>query len=662
MGPMRWTAAGLTIAAAFLPPVLETRALAWINTARPCATAERGSWCARFADIDVVGLGLRIEGAEFEARGLRATAGTLEAGPSWHGLHVGIADLRLERSRAATLALPRAPVSRQPNDERDATAQDPLPAPPRLALHGIPLTVEIPGTVALPTDPSMRVRLHRTRITVDASGAPKVRTEIDATHGSHWGASVGPITASPVAGWERWSLTGAARLAEGDPVEVNAEVDRAGLRVDARGSNRGILRADVRFAPVPKATIAAERFPLASVSELRISSAIDARDSTFSGHAELTLENGLRVHLERAEIHGLRLDDRRLAKTAVELDRLELDGDVWLRDRSNFSGAVTLGHRGISAHVAATRSSERIAFEAELAPISCQTWLDGLPVALQGPVAGTRLHGDLDGAIRFDAPLSALLEPSDAEPGGHLELRFPFLERCKVERDAAALDFAGLRGPYHHRFVDGRGRTRERVLAHGAPGYVPLSAAGHVPEAFVILEDASFWRHDGFDRGQIERALWHNLRQGRISRGASTISQQAARNLFLGIDRSLGRKLQEAFLTARLEATVPKHRLLEIYLNIIELGPGVHGIEEAAQFYFGRPARALNPLEALHLASLAPAPHRYGERFRSGVVDPTWRAELEHHASRLVQHGYLSPVLLGQVRAAPLRLVPRPPG
>ena len=181
-------------------------------------------------------------------------------------------------------------------------------------------------------------------------------------------------------------------------------------------------------------------------------------------------------------------------------------------------------------------------------------------------------------------------------------------KRCTVVADDPRLDLAALSGPYRHRFADDDGRVHERVMAVGAPGYVSLHEVPLVARAFVTLEDRRFWEHDGFDREQIEGAFWHNLVQGRVSRGASTISQQAARNLWLGVDRSWGRKLQEALLTARLEASTDKPRIIELYLNVIELGAGTHGVDEAARLYFGKPATKLSVLQAVHLAAMAPAP------------------------------------------------------
>ena len=96
-------------------------------------------------------------------------------------------------------------------------------------------------------------------------------------------------------------------------------------------------------------------------------------------------------------------------------------------------------------------------------------------------------------------------------------------------RDDPRLDLPALLGPYRHRFVDDRGREQRRVMARGAPEYVALHEVPLLSRAFITLEDRRFWKHDGFDREQMRNAFWHNVVQGRVSRGASqlTIANQA---------------------------------------------------------------------------------------------------------------------------------------
>lgn len=138
--------------------------------------------------------------------------------------------------------------------------------------------------------------------------------------------------------------------------------------------------------------------------------------------------------------------------------------------------------------------------------------------------------------------------------------------------------------------------------------------AARIPDslrrAVVAAEDQKFWTHQGFDLEAIERAFAHN-QKSRRKRGASTISQQVAKNLFLWPGRSYLRKALEASFTVLIEALWPKQRILEVYLNIAEFGPGVYGAEAAAQKFFGKPAAALTPPESARLAAVLPNPRKY---------------------------------------------------
>jgi len=138
----------------------------------------------------------------------------------------------------------------------------------------------------------------------------------------------------------------------------------------------------------------------------------------------------------------------------------------------------------------------------------------------------------------------------------------------------------------------------------------------HMKRAIVAAEDAKFNEHEGFDVEGIEAAVKKNLKKGRLVAGGSTISQQLAKNLFLSGDRSFIRKGQEAIITLMIEATWSKRRILEVYLNVIEWGNGIYGVEAAARRYYKIPAAKLNRDQAARLAAMVPNPRWY-ENHRS---------------------------------------------
>ena len=163
----------------------------------------------------------------------------------------------------------------------------------------------------------------------------------------------------------------------------------------------------------------------------------------------------------------------------------------------------------------------------------------------------------------------------------------------------------------------------------------------HLPIALVAAEDQMFPAHHGFDFKAIDRAMRHNQRGKRV-RGASTISQQVAKNLFLWKGRSWLRKGLEAWYTVLIETLWPKSRILEVYANIAEFGDGVYGAEAAARRFFGKPASALTPAESARLAAVLPSPRRYNAA-RPGPYVPRRARASERQVRNVGGRAYLAP-------------------
>jgi monofunctional biosynthetic peptidoglycan transglycosylase len=131
-------------------------------------------------------------------------------------------------------------------------------------------------------------------------------------------------------------------------------------------------------------------------------------------------------------------------------------------------------------------------------------------------------------------------------------------------------------------------------------GYTHVSA--DLKRAVLVAEDDAFFQHEGVDFEQLQESLEVDWARGRLSRGASTITQQLAKNLYLSPSKNPLRKLRELIIARRLEAELKKARILELYLNVIEWGDGVYGAEAAAQTYFHQPAATLSPVQSALLA------------------------------------------------------------
>ncbi|MGQ9425682.1 monofunctional biosynthetic peptidoglycan transglycosylase [Gilvimarinus sp. F26214L] len=149
--------------------------------------------------------------------------------------------------------------------------------------------------------------------------------------------------------------------------------------------------------------------------------------------------------------------------------------------------------------------------------------------------------------------------------------------------------------------------------------------------AVIAAEDQRFFMHWGFDFDQLQKALMESSAGGRL-RGASTITQQTAKNLFLWNGRSYTRKALEAWFTLLMEVLWSKERILEVYLNIVEFGPRVYGVAAASQAHFRKPASQLTPEEAALLAAVLPNPHRMQASAPSPYVQERQAWILEHMA------------------------------
>jgi len=169
----------------------------------------------------------------------------------------------------------------------------------------------------------------------------------------------------------------------------------------------------------------------------------------------------------------------------------------------------------------------------------------------------------------------------------------------------------------------------------------------HLIKATLATEDRRFFEHFGIDVFGTARALVENARANEVVQGGSSITQQLAKNLFLSNERSLGRKIREAFLALLLEARYNKPQILKMYLERAYLGGGAFGVEAASQFYFGKSVKAINLAESAVLAGLFKAP----SRFAPHVNLPASRARTNEVLSNLVEAGYMS---AGQVHAARL--------
>lgn len=156
---------------------------------------------------------------------------------------------------------------------------------------------------------------------------------------------------------------------------------------------------------------------------------------------------------------------------------------------------------------------------------------------------------------------------------------------------------------------DWHGKYHPFLLGPKNRGWTPSSRIpAEMKWAVILAEDANFYKHEGVDVKAIKNAIKHDLEKKSLARGASTITQQTAKNIYLSREKTITRKFKELYLALRMEQELTKGRIIELYLNVAELGPMIYGIGNASHYYFGKPAAELTPRECAFLAAMLPGP------------------------------------------------------
>jgi Transglycosylase len=221
-----------------------------------------------------------------------------------------------------------------------------------------------------------------------------------------------------------------------------------------------------------------------------------------------------------------------------------------------------------------------------------------------------------------------------------------------------------LRGDFVFKSEDGPALHRPIDVSPTSPDFIALH---DVPPLFVrtllLAEDASFYGHRGMDLRELPTALLTDWSRGGAARGASTITQQLAKNLFLSRDKQVGRKMQEMAITFLLESALGKNRVLEIYLNIIEWGPDLRGLRPAARHYFGREPRDLTPAQMAFLVEIIPGPIKYQSSFAHGSPGPGLRLLIDNLLAKLRSVNAIDETEYRRALDEPIVVVAgRPPG
>jgi len=181
-------------------------------------------------------------------------------------------------------------------------------------------------------------------------------------------------------------------------------------------------------------------------------------------------------------------------------------------------------------------------------------------------------------------------------------------------------------------------------ICKGSPSWTPLNQISlHLRNAVIISEDAAFYSHGGIDADELRESIKKDVEEGRFARGASTITQQLAKNVFFNKEKTLTRKLMEVYAALQIEKALSKSQILELYLNVVEFGNDIYGVKQAAQFYFSKSPGTLEPQEAAFLTFLLPNPTKYSQSYFKRQLTPFARQMLTRILTRLAQTNHLTP-------------------
>ena len=231
---------------------------------------------------------------------------------------------------------------------------------------------------------------------------------------------------------------------------------------------------------------------------------------------------------------------------------------------------------------------------------ACNALIESLPTGLAPLASQVKLEGTLalQAGIVFDT----------AHPN-RTDAKWDLANGCRVRGSSREVAPERFREPFILDVPDARGVMVERAFGPGTPNWVPLSTMNaHLVDAILVCEDGRFFSHTGFDSQAIRASIKDNFLRGKFMRGGSTVSMQLAKNLYLRREKTVSRKLQEAVFTLLLEQSFSKNDIMELYFNVVELGPGIYGVGDASKFYFDTTPADLSTTQAFYLASVLPNP------------------------------------------------------
>ncbi|MCZ6807658.1 MAG: transglycosylase domain-containing protein [Deltaproteobacteria bacterium] len=413
------------------------------------------------------------------------------------------------------------------------------------------------------------------------------------------------------------------------------------LLVGGQTSNDGTLNVDLRVQPSEaraEGNVIVRGISLALVAPFVPEVPFyNAEAGTVSAELDLGADSPDQVRIEgKVVLRDAALSSERIAPGPIEKIGFDVGGKgVWFPAQRRLlieQGHFRLGRARafVNGELERTPEHYRVDLTAKLPPTLCNDVVGAIPQDLLGSLEGFAWSGSWSAIARI------VLDSRDLEA---TELSIRVRNLCQFERIPRWVRVERFQQPFRHKVVEPDDTTFEMVTGPETHNWVPLAEVSpFLIQAVISHEDARFYDHGGFAPWAIRDALVRNLREGRYVVGGSTISMQLAKNLYLQREKTIARKVQEVILTWWLENALNKDEILELYLNVIEYGPSIYGLKNAAMHYFGRMPGELSPAESAFLASILPSPKRYHVYYERDALTKSMRSKmgrlLEHMAKR----------------------------
>ena len=282
-------------------------------------------------------------------------------------------------------------------------------------------------------------------------------------------------------------------------------------------------------------------------------------------------------------------------------------------------------------------------------PIDCQRVLNAIPTEMAPYMAGYKLTGVFDADVTMNVDWADL---DATKLDGHIGLR-----KCKVLEQPADSP-KRLKTEFDHYVEVDQGKWTSFVVGPTNEDFVPFEEISpYLVKSIMSTEDSGFYFHHGFITSEFRTALINDLKAGAFKYGASSITMQMVKNVLLYREKTLARKLQELFLTWHVENTLSKDRILEIYFNVIEYGPGLYGIGPASMHFFGKKPKDLNPVEAAFFSTILPAPKERYKQYCAGTLTKWTRDKIDRILNIELKRDRLTQTEFDQALATPLLFV-----